>query len=265
MNSFKHSLTMSFTCALVLGLVASAGATVMDSSAFDWKYEFEGTTASTPDNLDIDGNGSPDMMQWGNAGTVAGGIMTLGSNASYMDDFGWKPALVNGIWKANMFGATSGFTIEARIKIDSDNGRAGATSLVAGPKPLANAPDGWLVVGGSSMKWTVEDGVTPMNTDNNTDGFHVFRMALNPVSNAYDVWRDGVLVGSSLPDVFNPSLNGLDRLYLGDVSPSTDGVTRWDYVRFTSGYYAPVPEPSTLILLSIGTIGLLAYAWRRRK
>jgi hypothetical protein len=29
-------------------------------------------------------------------------------------------------------------------------------------------------------------------------------------------------------------------------------------------YGAPVPEPSTLVLLSMGTLALLAYAWRRR-
>ena len=28
---------------------------------------------------------------------------------------------------------------------------------------------------------------------------------------------------------------------------------------------APVPEPVTLLLLSIGTLGLIGYAWRRRK
>ena len=40
--------------------------------------------------------------------------------------------------------------------------------------------------------------------------------------------------------------------------------TNWTY-NGSSGYlYAVVPEPSALVLLAIGAIGLLGYAWRQR-
>jgi hypothetical protein len=36
-----------------------------------------------------------------------------------------------------------------------------------------------------------------------------------------------------------------------------------DNIRVTAT--SPVPEPSTLVLLSTGLIGLVAYAWRKRR
>jgi len=264
----KSKLFLSPLCivTLALGIAGTASAAMLDSADFTWKYEFEGAAANTPDNLDIDGNSSPDMMLYGTAGTVAGGVLTMTSGA-YIDDYGWKPELTNGIWKANSFDVRYGFTIEARIKVISDSGLEGATSIVASPddptSAVANHPDSWMNIWGSRMTWDFvgNSAYRLLSTEDNTDDFHVFRLGMNPDTLKYAVWRDGVLLADDLDDVY-ADLTGLDRLLLGDLSGSIEGTTDWDYIRLTEGYYAPVPEPATLSLLLLG--GGAAVMRRRR-
>ena len=55
-----------------------------------------------------------------------------------------------------------------------------------------------------------------------------------------------------------------------DTSKSISSITFSGMTGYTTaGIFAlsgaPVPEPGTISLLSAGVIGLLAYAWRRRK
>ena len=48
--------------------------------------------------------------------------------------------------------------------------------------------------------------------------------------------------------------------------PALTGGLSWDSSRLdTDGVVSVVPEPSTFVLLGIGALALLGYAWRRRR
>jgi hypothetical protein len=77
---------------------------------------------------------------------------------------------------------------------------------------------------------------------------------------AYDATGllESVTLPSSVPGVWQT------------ISLSAAGITRIEYssgqsFALDNMVFAPVPEPSTLALLSVGSLGLLAYVWRRRK
>jgi hypothetical protein len=54
--------------------------------------------------------------------------------------------------------------------------------------------------------------------------------------------------------------------YIGQpIEASFHVTTSWAYFDNFSVTFTPVPEPSSLVLLCVGTIGLLCYAWKKRK
>ena len=103
-------------------------------------------------------------------------------------------------------------------------------------------------------KYTVTSG-TWMNMAVEYD-----RSATN-TADVVKVFQDGTLVGTTVFNGSAPSAFVSDNFYIG----ARSGVS----LPFTGeiGYFKieSIPEPGTITLLAIGLLGLLAYAWRRRK
>jgi hypothetical protein len=246
---------------VVAGVVASVGSSTAiadfvgkDSSEFSWKYEMN----SLPSDQDLDGNTVLDFTNaTSNSALDGAGHLVLGED--------WNGGYVGSgasgqIWPGN-FNMATGYTVEVRIQMAATGNltanRFGIQTAVDASNLHQPIVESYVMEG--QTRW--ED--TVLDTQNNTDGFHVFRIAQAPGSATFSMWRDGVLLNNSLGSSFD--YTGLDRLIVGNFSTSWQSQATLDYLRFTPGAYAPVPEPASFALLATGVIGLPAYAWRKRK
>ena len=240
---------------------------VMDSNAFSYKYEGD----ALPDTIDLDGNGQPDWIISIDGGTSA--IVTVGTRtaleiatAAGDDTLAYRASTLVGTttcWPVANIQFDDGWTVECSVKVVSMvAGRDGAGLFRA--SPADNEAHGGIWIASTGQVWEgPRDALgSPEQQEDNTDDFHVFRLAQEPGAATYSAWRDGVLLDDSRSKSYDYPRNFLQ---FGDSASKAAGTMQWDYVRFTSGAYAPVPEPCTLALLGTGLLALVCYCRRRRR
>lgn len=96
-------------------------------------------------------------------------------------------------------------------------------------------------------------------------GYHYYELLGRPTGSLVDLYVDGTkridgLSDANLDASFAAALG--NRIYWGCADTAGVGIGYFNSVQFET---SPMPEPSTLSLLSGGLVGLLAYAWRKRK
>ena len=202
------------------------------SEEFSYKYEMD-QLPSDVSKVDVDSDGRHDF-------TSSGAVSIADGNLSLTDGYLSSEAPMT-IWPGK-FNFADGYTIEARVKVVS--------SFVLGPFALWTAlpihtrqQDAcvWLNVGDNQLVWGSRPSLA-FFACNTKDDYHVYRVTKKPGKNTYVLWRDGILVSSELPS--GADTGGRDRIGFG--MPSSEGwggTALVDYVRFTSGAYAP-PHPT---------------------
>jgi hypothetical protein len=84
-------------------------------------------------------------------------------------------------------------------------------------------------------------------------------------------WNKLVVTHTNGVDAWSVSVNGAAfetrQGFTGMSALALDGITLQSDSRNSTGYWdaVPIPEPSSLVMLFCTVVGLLAYAWRRRK
>ncbi len=253
--------------ALFTGVVALLAGTqtvkaellTQDSADFNWKYEF---TSLLPSQQNLDGvSGNDWHWGYGYAALDGAGHATMQQTAAYFQS---TAVTVGELW--GLINPSAGFTLEACLKTATQSGKSNSVDLILGGG-ADNSIAGWLKVGTSSVTWGhAAYALTPWATGDNASDYHTYRVVKYAGEDKFAVWRDKILLGDNLTNGYPYVTAGVGiRASIGAATGTTGGLTSFDYLRLTPGAFAPTPEPGTLVLLATGLLGLLAYAWRKRK
>ena len=226
----------------------------------DWEFNSEAALLddSSGNGNALANNGAVGYLN-GNAGFVGDGLL---STVAALDLTSYSKVRVS--WSQNAIGATANqqvWGLGASPYAPESNGAIVSYIKNMGGENTADvAVNNYSVVGGFNADvYSVTAGIMQ------TFAAEINLKAAN-VANIVQVQKDGTVVGSGAAGYQSvaPAAFYNDKFYIG--ARGLDGergfIGEIGFLKI-EGY--AVPEPGTVTLLAIGTLGLLCYAWRKRK
>ena len=222
-------LVFCTACAASVTVCAVGDLPVLDSSKFDFKYEMD----VLPTEQDLDGDGYKDFTGGGDWLTLAGGGIArfdMSASTAYIQSAA-AAGTPGGVWRSYAPTVASGYTVEFRMKVLSQNSglAVGLTTAEEG------TCDSLLAFTTNHISWG--NPATEFGRFTTANSFHTYRIAKIPSENRFVLWCDGNFT-TNLNDAL-PGNNGLNRLLLGAIGGAYRGTAEVDYLRFTKGAYAP--------------------------
>jgi hypothetical protein len=296
----KKNVFLALGLAAVVGLHCSA----LQAETITYLYDFENLGLSTPTLLASDvtnnppnpgvdnwriraGQSSPVANTYGTANATAddyaynaySSTVTKATNLWRPNDTNWSFSLVNDQYFE--------FSVEINTGKSSTNGKwqnqAGLTKNDQAGIHIFQVGS----MGGSApnYNWRVYDqieGVTNNNYTFNTaypsaDTFAIVGAEVTPVVGSPGYYNYKPYTNTDLTDQkSNRTYYGVSSettLYFPDLSTMYNGLVLVQYARYSGTARMDdiklaqtiVPEPGTFALLAAGLVGLLAYAWRKRR
>lgn len=232
------------TATFGIGIAREASAALVQklSDDFAYKYEFgENQNPTDPAQVDLDGNTAADWNVEGSAPTYpeGEGVMRISTVPTYADSMLASGTSTN-LWHNLGLTMDDSFSIEFRSQVvESVEGKTTFSMVI---RPAAGAEIGacqfWLNVGPSITKVDVPGGSKTLDECDNSNGFHVFRVA-KEIGNVWWIWRDGVLLNEEA--VAAPSTPHGIRFLFGDPGTGQNGKSDHDYLRIDEAAFSPVP------------------------
>jgi hypothetical protein len=204
-------------------------------------------------------------------GTAGVGVDDSGT-AAWQIDSGW------GRYKMAISSAqatdlsTNGWVAEETVRMGTANLNPAASGTIVGlatmeVAPFASGATVYSVCLGTDQDsnptvWQFDENsgaATQLGSVTGT-GYHDYKLVQTPGAATANLYVDGALMAT-----LNP-LNafGAARYMIGDTA-GRDLTGVGVYIAAASLSTGVVPEPSTIVLLTTGLLGILAYAWRKRK